>query len=833
MQGASSVNQQQPSGPAAGGRLKYANPRDLPSYPSLGLKKSDSAASAAASLGWANQKSPDSPKMDRSPSSISASASAAALLAHDSKMPAANVPSESSTASLKPNASLRAATLAAAGPTQSQRRVRPAPQPKGPSSPILSSNAASQAYNSDRPSPKLVPTLRNSPVQVPEIDRRGSILAASGAMASSPSSPSSARPRAQSSPLTKDSYPDQQNAAANALSAATLAHRPSRREHSDQSGAVPYTTMPRSMFTATPPVKLETDDQKRNDKIHSDALAMARKIYTQQQAMFDAAKKTHDSEGVASPSAGVTSLQDTAYKLAQQRLSKLEGGHQKNSDYQDYYGPQPPTSRRLSTRGVLRRRASSDTDVAVQDRQQSERIQRQMSIFNKNVSEVDEKKRTDDRQALMALAHKNVQTQLAGMDSKITEETGWVLPSSNKNTEWELKAQAAARQRSDERAGTSHKGQVDIGGGKYMDMKAIEEIASKRMKPVLDDINEKAEKEREQIEKEKAEQEAKKKAAEERKAKEKAEKEAQKKQRDHEKQEERERRHKEKQEERGRREKEKQEERARREQQKQEEHQRKEEERAKKEEEKVAKAEQKNQSKDERRRTKELASAAKALKKQQSQHEGPGEDAASDNDRSSVLSSRPSTPMSSHSQQNPTGSPRSPPQGNLKTWLKTRLNRPRGRSNVSATEQDQRDGHGNQSDNSRPSTRESGAGFIGGANLTRSMQSLPSNRSDSMRDVAMAGRDHDFLREGESEIPLNTDRPVSPLSSSGSSSLVDGGNDASDSYNSRSRAENNVSGLSAPPPAPTQKPLGGKQLVGSGMGSGSVPRDSRFQEMMD
>lgn len=56
-----------------------------------------------------------------------------------------------------------------------------------------------------------------------------------------------------------------------------------------QPGAVSV-KMTRSMFTSTPPVKPETDEQSRNEELHRSAVEMARKIYMRQQKMADQAK---------------------------------------------------------------------------------------------------------------------------------------------------------------------------------------------------------------------------------------------------------------------------------------------------------------------------------------------------------------------------------------------------------------------------------------------------------------------------------------------------------------------------------------------------------------
>ncbi|PHH91042.1 hypothetical protein CDD83_1881 [Cordyceps sp. RAO-2017] len=79
---------------AASGRIKYADPRDLPSYPSTGFAPNGAAASAAATSGWANQKPFEHWKPDRS-----SSASAAAVHAKDYRMSPLWEPDKSPSAS--------------------------------------------------------------------------------------------------------------------------------------------------------------------------------------------------------------------------------------------------------------------------------------------------------------------------------------------------------------------------------------------------------------------------------------------------------------------------------------------------------------------------------------------------------------------------------------------------------------------------------------------------------------------------------------------------------------------------------------------------------------
>jgi len=320
------------------------------------------------------------------------------------------------------------------------------------------------------------------------------------------------RPRSASTPQPgKELYPDQANAAANALSAATLAHRPSMRAPADEAGAVPYTTMDRQMFTSHPPVKPETDEQQRADVIHASAVAMAKRMYNQQQSVISATKQAHGDHGSEAPSEleppQFTNLQEAAYKMAQDRLARLHEEHQKNRDLHDYYGSSGAAPQRKSTmRTKLRRRSSSDGAV-IEDRRRSQQIRQQMSLFSSRLSEVDEQKRQRDRQALLAIAQKNVKAQLEGMDQKVYAETGKVTPA--KLSEWELKAHAAAHARSEARR-DENTGKIDLGGGMFMDPKDVGDIAAKRVQPLLDEINAKAAQERERQAALKAEEEARK-----------------------------------------------------------------------------------------------------------------------------------------------------------------------------------------------------------------------------------------------------------------------------------------------------------------------------------
>ncbi|KAK4458869.1 hypothetical protein QBC42DRAFT_275816 [Cladorrhinum samala] len=480
--------------PNNSGRLRYANAEDLPSYPSAGLKEGSTAASAAATLGWA--KKPVEPWRPDTKTS-SASASAAALLAADYKSPTKD-------RGVQP---ISAAGSQAALAASSIRKHQ-----KSPSTPpsLWGSSAANLAFKGTKPPP--APPASPPSTETATLARQNSMRAAQGAMTGI------RRPRASSSPQVVQTYPDQANAAANALSAATLAHRPARSEV----GAVPYTTMSRSMFTSKPPVKPEIDEKERADVLHASAVVMARKMYNQQQKMIDSAKEHRRSSsfprhGTARPTNPgheekspmmYGNLQEAAYRLAQERLAKIHTEHDQN--LADYYGTLN-RSKTGSIRGKLtRRRSSSDGDL-LEDQRRSQHIRKQMSMLNTKLTEVDEEKRTKDRQALLAAAQRNVKAQLHDMDKKLQAETGRVPLSTM--SDWERKARVAAQTRFDAtNIQTSQK--VDIGGGKFLDQAEIDQIAARKVQPLLDEINERAEREAERREKERLDEEKRKEDAE-------------------------------------------------------------------------------------------------------------------------------------------------------------------------------------------------------------------------------------------------------------------------------------------------------------------------------
>jgi len=470
------------------------------------LGSGDSAAGAAATLGWANQK----PFEHWKPNGISASASKAAMIAKDYKAPPLWQPGQSANGA-------RAAVLAAKEGGKVQVWL--------PEASAWGNSAATQAMKTER-----------SGMLSPQIDygytvlgRQGSMMAATGAMSGS-------RKRSESTPVPKiPTYPDEANATANALSAATHANsRKLRGEFPSEAGASPYTNMAREMFTSNPPVKPEIDEKNRANILHASAVAMAKQMYSQQQMQFELAAKVEQSDShyaansavgripttatmsSESPHMRFSNLQEAAQKLAQVRLAKLHDEHAQNREYRDYYAESAPKNSKLSLRSRPRRRASSD-GAGIVDSMEAQKIRNEMSLFTSNLSKVDAKKRQTDRDALMAAAQRNVTARLSGMDQKIFNESGKIGPSLL--SQWEIKAHIAAQKDSDKRM--ENYGKINVGGGKFINQSAVDLVAQRNVQPVLDEINERAADQRARDAEIKLDEEKKKREAEEKKAREK------------------------------------------------------------------------------------------------------------------------------------------------------------------------------------------------------------------------------------------------------------------------------------------------------------------------
>ncbi|KAK4127559.1 hypothetical protein N657DRAFT_216949 [Parathielavia appendiculata] len=690
--------------------LRYANAEDLPSYPSPGLKPGDAAASAAATLGWAS-----------TPSGTFAAAGPGSPRGHQFNTPRSHD-----------------AILAADVAGWAQRHRKP---PSPPASHQWVSTAASLAFGASKTPP---PTTEH-----PQHSRHDSMSAALGALASS-------RPRAASSPQASTERNTDRATRATALSAATLAHQPTMRANSTpvgEVGAVPYTTMDREMFTANPPVKPKTDEKNRADVLHASALAMAKKMYDTQQRMIDSSAPAHalsssfpcgdttsraDQQSEEQPALVHNSLQESAYRLARERLAKLQQEHEKQRGLQEFYGSgtAPLHWSKLGTiKGKLtRKRSSSDGDL-LEDKRRSERIRNQMSLLNSRLSEVDKEKRARDREALVAAAQRNVKAQMQRIDEQVQSDTGRV-PQVNLD-DWGRQALVAARVRYDA-IGQDNVGKVDIGCGKIMERSEVKKIAAQKVQPLLDEINDRAEKELVRQEEEKLEEERRKELAERDKMREKEIQKIHKKLMDQQKEDERVRKAEVKREA-----------------------------KAHKDEIKAAKAEQKHAAQEAKQKESEVVPPTTSVgTKAEGPLQQPSPKAAHKRSLTvghvralSINFSRrpPRHKGKEAADQPPNTDDNSPtsPTGKVRAWLLSRFPRPRAKSTGSTPPA-----------NGEQDANETKHGFIGGVTLARlrqgkqnsstsSIDSLDRNPHDansSMREVALAGR----RREPSSKRGTNT-----------------------------------------------------------------------------
>ena len=369
---------------------------------------------------------------------------------------------------------------------------------------------------------------------------RKALMAATGAMAesrrrsgSAPVAPFQPSPAGPSSPLNNAQW---------ALKAANQSQRV------DRSGSVrkskDYATEPtkiqnpaqvsmnRQMFTSHPPVSVEVEERKRQDTLRASAVAMAQTMYGIQKKVGDDAKtdvatpnshlaaqnvhkrRTSDASSVSTQPERASSalysigLQETAQRLAKERIAKMRD---EQEEFKSYYGQtSPPPRSRLSIQSKLRRRASSDGAADKIDEQQSRRIRSQMSTFQKNLDAVDGKKRQDDRGALMAAAQRKVRASMHSMDDRVFQETGKSSPAQQEA--WAAQAREKAQAESDARM--EHFGKVNVGAGKYIDQSDVDAVAKNRVQPTLNEIDENAEAQRAREEEERLDREAEKHRAE-------------------------------------------------------------------------------------------------------------------------------------------------------------------------------------------------------------------------------------------------------------------------------------------------------------------------------
>lgn len=261
------------------------------------------------------------------------------------------------------------------------------------------------------------------------------------------------------------------------------------------------------LYTATPPVAIEVEEQNRKNVMRAAAISMAREMYGiaengedgQPSAAMPAAQRGHararSQQAVSNANAGILqramSLQEVAQKRAAEKLASMQD---ETAVYREYYGigVEPQASR--SALPARRRRASSiDSDESF-DAERSREIRHQMTSLRSKLNAVDEQ-RQRDRAMLMEAARKNVDAAIQDMEKRAYAETGRAPPSVRK--EWEEAALARAeKDMQDIDTHIIEPDRVNLGAQKFVDMADVEALARSRLQPTFDEIHDRAEAQR-------------------------------------------------------------------------------------------------------------------------------------------------------------------------------------------------------------------------------------------------------------------------------------------------------------------------------------------------
>jgi hypothetical protein len=297
---------------------------------------------------------------------------------------------------------------------------------------------------------------------------------------SEPSSSNLARASAQQTALTQLKIAARQQEAKN-------------RNERDPYHGNPMPHAPREMFTEHPPVRLEVEETRHKDALHASAVALAQNAYavksqhdTAAADMASRSRSENPSSSLKQSAMDYIALQDTAKKLATNRLSKINDPGE-IADFRSYYGYPERKSSPTSFLKTIGYRRSNNDDTS--DRAQSERIRSQMTLLQAQIAEVDTRKRDEDRQHVRQAAERIVRDRMHKLDETVFNQTGKMSPAMVE--EWDVKA----RERITEERATAERerqrtDRVNIGGGKYVDQSEIDAIAEARVRPTLNNIDE-------------------------------------------------------------------------------------------------------------------------------------------------------------------------------------------------------------------------------------------------------------------------------------------------------------------------------------------------------
>ncbi|KAF3937599.1 hypothetical protein ABW19_dt0202220 [Dactylella cylindrospora] len=478
---------------ASASLLKRADPKDLPSYPSRGIQNLESSAGKAALLAHSQSKSPELWKPDPLPA-----AGAAASLAHSIKTPEpwnpGKLPTAAAAASL---AGESYKTPEAWQPTSSKSASRAAthvkdkksidstwrPSSSSNSSALAAAGLANQALSTS-PS-KTVTTSTTTPSY--DINRINAL----------------ASQNAQNRLTTANPPPSQSQTDRNMndiLRAATI----SMSKNSSKSAPTPpkSTAMPPSSYyshipTSPPTVPAESPATAKLNRKSS--LAAASAAATEVNLPDQSSKSTYERQTKYYPH-----LEEAARKAASQRLARLQAEHDKARKASGL----PPNWQKQGARSALASSGATSkptpattakgTDAT--DYARALKIKTDTAKLTQQMESVDKDRQARDYLALLAVAEKRVKSQMQDLETRVAEDQGRVPK--HLQEEWDAKAKILSEEYERKRTAESEskKGKIDMGGGLWYDREDLERIAKGNVQPILDEINEKADKERARLE---------------------------------------------------------------------------------------------------------------------------------------------------------------------------------------------------------------------------------------------------------------------------------------------------------------------------------------------
>ncbi|MBE3043319.1 eisosome protein 1 [Candidatus Bathyarchaeota archaeon] len=433
--------------------MKNAEPRSPPSS-RANFSDVSASASAAAALGWANQKPLETGTMPQN--NMSPSAARAASLAADQRSP----------------------------PPQKQARntgALPRTLRSGSPGAGLGSSAAAQAYKTR--SPRLAPQYVRKD--------KPSLLAAKEALGA-------ARPRSISSPVLRRPAQDQASGDGIDPRDEALTQRweftPGSGPTGD--GAAPATIPSRAVSTANPPVDIEDEKKRKADELRASAVAMTTNMFKKKPNLAESFLPGNDLQRPSEPAQSDQHTKPQAYKLAQGRLANIPDETKKNKELQAHYTPSGALRRRFTVGDRFRGRTSSDSDLEFR---RKDRAPNRMTLFGPKQPKSNNADREKELAHVFTTARRNVRSQLDGIDQTVADRTGMVSPSTgmvspSTKSAWGSRARAVAHGRAAQAAAEEPRdGRRDVGGGLYVAQDDVEAVARRNLKPLFHEIDERAE----------------------------------------------------------------------------------------------------------------------------------------------------------------------------------------------------------------------------------------------------------------------------------------------------------------------------------------------------